>query len=114
ALAEELLGVGRDDGAEPTLAASRAARVAHALRPLLEERLRTHAMERLFYELEMPLAEVLAEMELAGILVDVAAVGGLAAGFAAALERLMAEIYALAGMEVNLRSAPPLRSVPLP
>src|SRR5207247_1192555 len=57
ALAEELLGVGRDDGAEPALAAARAARATHALRPLLAERLRTHAMERLFYELEMPLAE---------------------------------------------------------
>src|SRR6266705_3096210 len=111
ALAEELLGVGRDDGAEPTLAASRAARAAHALRPLLEERLRAHAMERLFYELEMPLAEVLAEMELAGILIDVAALGVLSAEFAAALERLMAEIYALAGMEFNINSPPQLRTV---
>ncbi len=111
ALAEELLGVGRDDGAEPTLAASRAARAAHALRPLLEERLRTHAMERLFYELEMPLAEVLAEMELAGVLIDVAALGVLSAEFAAALERLMAEIYALAGMDFNINSPPQLRTV---
>jgi len=111
ALAEELLGVGRDDGADPTLAACRAARTAHALRPLLEERLRAHEMERLFYELEMPLAEVLAEMELAGILIDVAALGALSAEFAAALERLMAEIYALAGMEFNINSPPQLRTV---
>src|SRR5205823_3264363 len=105
------LGVGRDDGADPTLAACRAARTAHALRPLLEERLRVHEMERLFYELEMPLAEVLAEMELAGILIDVAALGALSAEFAAALERLMAEIYALAGMEFNINSPPQLRTV---
>src|SRR5437870_1792760 len=111
ALAEELLGVGRDDRADPTLAACRAARTAHALRPLLEERLRAHEMERLFYELEMPLAEVLAEMELAGILIDVAALGALSAEFAAALERLMAEIYALAGMEFNINSPPQLRTV---
>ncbi|TMB02253.1 MAG: DNA polymerase I, partial [Deltaproteobacteria bacterium] len=111
ALAEELLGVGRDDGAEPTLAAARAARAAHALRPLLEERLRAHAMERLFYELEMPLAEVLAEMELAGILIDVAVLGVLAAEFATVLERLIAEIYALAGMEFNINSPPQLRTV---
>src|SRR5207247_599576 len=111
ALAEERLGVGRDDGADPTLAACRAARTAHALRPLLEERLRAHEMERLFYELEMPLAEVLAEMELAGILIDVAALGALSAEFAAALERLMAEIYALAGMEFNINSPPQLRTV---
>src|SRR5213594_137580 len=111
ALAEELLGVGRDDGADPTLAACRAAGAAHALRPLLEERLRAHAMERLFYELEMPLAEVLAEMELAGILIDVAVLGVLAAEFATALERLIVEIYALAGMEFNINSPPQLRTV---
>jgi len=111
ALAEELLGVGRDEGADPTLAACRAARTAHALRPLLEERLRAHEMERLFYELEMPLAEVLAEMELAGIRIDVAALGALSAEFAAKLERLMAEIYALAGMEFNINSPPQLRTV---
>ncbi|HUE30764.1 MAG TPA: DNA polymerase I [Verrucomicrobiae bacterium] len=110
-LAEELLGVGREDGADPTLAACRAARAAHALRPLLEERLRAHAMERLFYQLEMPLAEVLAEMELAGVLIDVAVLGALSAEFAAALERLMAEIYALAGSEFNINSPPQLRTV---
>ena len=111
ALAEELLGVGRDDGADPTLAACRAAGAAHALRPLLEERLRAHAMERLFYELEMPLAEVLAEMELAGIRIDVAALGALSAELGAALGRLIAEIYALAGSEFNVNSPPQLRTV---
>src|SRR5882724_4773767 len=74
-LAEEYLGMPRDEGEDPALAACRAARAAHALRPLLEERLRAHAMERLFRELEMPLADVLAEMELAGILIDVAVLG---------------------------------------
>ena len=111
ALAEELLGVGRDDGADPVRAACRAARAAHALRPLLEERLRAHEMERLFYELEMPLAEVLAEMELAGVLIDVAALEALSAELGAALERLMAEIYALAGTEFNINSPPQLRTV---
>src|SRR5206468_6115802 len=90
---------------------SRAARAAHALRPLLEERLRAHAMERLFRELEMPLADVLAEMELAGILLDVPALGRLSVEFAATLERLMVEIYALAGCEFNIGSPPQLRSV---
>src|SRR5207247_924144 len=56
-------------------------------------------------------AGVLAEMELGGILIDVAALGGLSAEFAAALERLMAEIYALAGMEFNINSPPQLRTV---
>src|SRR5438094_4030257 len=46
-LAEEYLGMPRDDGAERGLAACRAARAAHALRPLLEERLQAHEMMRL-------------------------------------------------------------------
>src|SRR5207248_6919957 len=110
-LAEEYLGMPREEGEDPALAACRAARAAHALRPLLEERLRAHAMDRLFRELEMPLAEVLAEMELAGILLDVPALGRLSVEFAATLERLMGEIYGLAGCEFNIGSPPQLRSV---
>jgi len=110
-LAEEFLGHARDDGPEPGVAACRAARAAHALRPLFEERLRAVDMERLFRELEMPLAEVLAEMELAGVLLDVALLGALSAEFTGALERLMAEIYGLAGCEFNIHSPPQLRTV---
>jgi DNA polymerase-1 len=110
-LAEEYLGLARDEGADPGLVACRAARAAHTLRPILEERLRSYEMDRLFRELEMPLADVLAEMELAGVMLDVPALRGLSAEFAATLERLMAEIYELAGCEFNIGSPPQLRSV---
>ena len=54
-------------------------------------RLRAHDMERLFRELEMPLADVLAEMELAGITLDVRGARAAArAELGASLERLMA------------------------
>src|SRR5262249_60063350 len=112
-LAEEYLGLPRSDGTDPGLAACRAARAAHALRPLFEERLRTAEMDRLFRDLEMPLAEVLAEMELAGILLDVPALGRLSAEFAATLERLMAEIHGLAGCGFNIGSPPPPPGGPL-
>ncbi|TMA86659.1 MAG: DNA polymerase I, partial [Deltaproteobacteria bacterium] len=102
ALAEELLGEPLEPAATPAVAACRAARAAHALRPLLDERLRAHEMDRLFRELEMPLAEVLAEMELAGIALDVPALARLSTEFGTALERLMTEIYALAGCEFNI------------
>jgi DNA polymerase-1 len=107
ALAEELLGEPPDPAHDP----ARAARLAHALRPVLEGRLSEQAMERLFYDLEMPLAEVLAEMELAGIAVDTAALAALSAELGAALERLMAEIHALAGGPFNLGSPVQLREV---
>src|SRR5262249_3930778 len=110
-LAEEYLGLPRGDGADPGLVACRAARAAHALRPLFEERLRAAEMDRLFRDLEMPLAEVLAEMELAGFLLDVPALARLSAEFATTLERLMAEIHGLAGCEFNIGSPPQLREV---
>jgi DNA polymerase-1 len=111
ALAEELLGEPRDPNAAPGLAACRAARAAHALRPLVEERLRLYEMERLFHDLEMPLARVLADMELAGVALDLPLLARLSAEFGATLERLMAEIYGLAGCEFNIGSPPQLRTI---
>jgi len=108
-LAEELLGEAPDPGAAVSVATCRAARAALAPPPLIEERLRAHEMDRLFRELEMPLSEVLAEMELAGIALDVPALARLSTEFGATLERLMAEIYALAGCEFNISSPPQLR-----
>jgi DNA polymerase I len=54
---------------------------------------------------------VLAEMELAGVLVDTAELGRLSAEFRAALDRLMGAIHALAGVEFNINSPPQLRDV---
>jgi DNA polymerase-1 len=110
-LAEELLGLGRDPTATPALAACRAARAAHALAPVVEERLRLAAMDRLFHDLETPLAVVLAEMELSGVAVDVPLLDALSAEFGETLQRLMAEIHALAGCEFNVNSPPQLRTV---
>jgi len=109
-LAEELLGHPRE-AAEGSEAIARGARSAHALRAELAARLRAHDMERLFRDLEMPLAEVLAEMELAGITLDVAALARLSSEFGASLERLMAEIHELAGGPFNIHSPPQLREV---
>jgi DNA polymerase-1 len=111
ALAEALLGQPRDAATSPELAACRAARTAHALRSPVEERLARHDMARLFHELETPLAAVLAEMELAGVALDVPLLGRLSVEFGATLERLMADVYGLAGCEFNINSPPQLRSV---
>src|SRR5262249_36375424 len=102
ALAEELLGEPRDPDVDAVGAAARAGRAAHALRPVLEESLRTHEMERLFRDLETPLAEVLAQMELAGILLDRDVLARLSAELGASLERLMGEIHGIAGGEFNI------------
>jgi DNA polymerase-1 len=67
ALAHELLGEPGEPERNPVLAAVHATRVAHALRPVVEERLEQAEMRKLYRELEMPLAETLAAMELAGV-----------------------------------------------
>jgi DNA polymerase-1 len=109
-LADELLGtpLGAEAGSAPLAGAARA---AHAVRTELAARLRTHDMDGLFRDLEMPLAEVLAAMELAGIGLDVAVLDALAREFGDALERLMGEIHADAGGEFNINSPPQLREV---
>jgi DNA polymerase-1 len=109
-LAEELLGVPLDAG-PGSQALAGAAHAAHGVRAELVERLRTHDMEGLLRDLELPLAEVLAEMELAGIMVDVAALDALSRELGERLERLMAEIYADAGGPFNINSPPQLREV---
>ena len=68
-------------------------------------------MEQLYYEIELPLCRVLAEMELAGIMVDRGALHrygeDIAAGIAAAQEK----IFALAGHEFNVNSTQQLGAV---
>ncbi|MCW5893559.1 MAG: DNA polymerase I [bacterium] len=111
ALAEELLGHPRAEDEDAVANAARAARAAHGLVPILSERLRAHEMERLFRDVEMPLAEVLAEMELAGVALDVPVLTRLGGELEASLARLMAEIHELAGGPFNIGSPPQLREV---
>ncbi|UJF31702.1 DNA polymerase I [Paenibacillus hexagrammi] len=72
--------------------------------PVLREELEKGEMHRLFYELELPLAGVLAEMELRGIKVDAAGLRQLGDEIAGQLEGIMARIYQLAGCEFNINS----------
>lgn len=61
-------------------------------------------MTRLFYDVEMPLVEVLAEMEYTGIAVDRSILTKLAVEFDAMIERTEKNIYELAGENFNINS----------
>jgi DNA polymerase-1 len=111
ALGEELLGQPRPSARAPADAACEDAHTAHALRDLLLEQLRAYDMEALFRDLETPLAAVLAEMELTGVALDVAALERQAHELEDTLGKLLAEIHALAGGEFNVGSPPQLRQV---
>ncbi len=75
------------------------------LKHILADELAKAGMEKLFYELEMPLLRTLARMEMAGVRIDTDALGASAQSMRKSLEAIEQEAYALAGMEFNLSSA---------
>jgi len=74
------------------------------LHDVLTERLREKELLSLFWEIEMPLVEVLASMELAGVAVDVPYLRDLSREMEERLRDLSQEIYAMSGMEFNINS----------
>ena len=77
----------------------------------LLERLETFQLRSLYLELELPLIEVLAGMERAGVAVDRRALSALRASMQAALSTLAEEIQRLAGAAFNLNSPKQLAQV---
>ncbi|MCM2356879.1 MAG: DNA polymerase I [Geobacteraceae bacterium] len=77
---------------------------AFLLHRLFLPRLGELGMERLFFEVEMPLVKILAEMELAGVKLDLKLLRKLSDGFGEQLALLEREIYRLAGGEFNINS----------
>ncbi|MFD0677969.1 MULTISPECIES: DNA polymerase I [unclassified Paenibacillus] len=66
--------------------------------------LESNGMHQLFYELELPLASVLASMEKKGIKVDVEGLKQYGSELAVQLESIMKSIYEAAGTEFNINS----------
>ncbi|TCZ75289.1 DNA polymerase I [Paenibacillus albiflavus] len=89
----------------------RKAEVTARLAEPLAEHLKNSGMEPLFYELELPLSGVLADMEQQGIAADAKTLKRLGESLSARLEELMNRIYALAGVEFNINSPKQLGEV---
>ncbi len=81
------------------------------LMPLLEGKLNEAGLSELLAETEIPLIDVLADMELTGVRVDVERLKELSAEYGQRLERLEAEIYELAGGPLNIASPKQLQEV---
>ncbi|OGX23442.1 MAG: DNA polymerase I [Omnitrophica WOR_2 bacterium RIFCSPHIGHO2_02_FULL_45_21] len=82
------------------------------LKPILEEKLKEYSQDKLFYELEMPLVEVMASMTLAGVKIDTKALADLSKDLERRLIDLRGRIYALnSGGEFNLNSPKQLQDV---
>ncbi|HVX40520.1 MAG TPA: DNA polymerase I [Gemmatimonadaceae bacterium] len=81
------------------------------LRQMFEPQLEALQLARLFHEIEMPLVAVLAEMEWAGVMIDVEWFATLKERFERERKRVEQEIYAAAGQEFNINSNPQLREI---
>ena len=78
--------------------------VTWQLYEILREELHKEQMTQLFEEIEMPLVRVLAEMEMAGVRVDVEALRVSAQSLEERIVALEAEIHELAGVTFNIAS----------
>jgi len=114
----DLIGKGRNqkrldevDVQEVGMYAAEDADVPMRIVDQLEEQLKSKGLLELFYEVEMPLVEVLAELQFNGIRVDVEQLAELSSRFSAAIEKLLAEIYQAAGHEFNVDSRNELSQV---
>ncbi len=74
------------------------------LKNRLEPQLREHDAERLFYDIEMPLMPVLAEMEMNGVCIDTASLAETSAQLTERMNTIEQEIYTLAGETFNIAS----------
>lgn len=84
-----------------------------ALRLVLyfRQQLKKNQMERLFYELEIPLMMVLLQMEFNGVKLDVDYLSQLSRQFQEEMDDLEREIYELAGLKFNINSTQQLAEV---
>jgi DNA polymerase-1 len=85
------------------LSAERAERMLR-LSEKMELRIAEDELERVHREIELPLIQVLADMELAGIAIDRTEFERMSRELDSELQRLTLEIYELAGVEFNINS----------
>ena len=107
----ELLGTGRAARkptqvavADAALYAGRRAQAILGLRPRLEAEMRNLGVDYLFWEIELPLARILSEMEWLGVAVDVPYLRAMSEELAAQLAAIDAEVAQIAGQAVNLNA----------
>ena len=85
--------------------------IAFRLKELLAPRLMEQGLERLFRDVEMPLMEVLADMEFVGVKIDVDALRTMSGRLEKEIADVQESIYAIAGMEFNINSPKQLADI---
>ena len=75
------------------------------------EKIKERGQEKLFFEIEMPLTEVLAQMQLKGVAIDKKSLKAFGEKLSGRIEILTSRIYGRAGMEFNINSPKQLGEV---
>ena len=81
------------------------------LAPVLRKQIEEQGLHKVYEEIDLPLAAVLADMERAGVRVDPAALAKMSQSMEKEVRRLEKEIWDLAGVEFNVNSPPQLAEV---
>lgn len=108
-LAEEYLGYEEETEKQLSLFEddTSLAKRALAIMPIVEitrEKLKENGQESLYYDIELPLCEVLADMQKTGVLIDKAQLLDFSEKIGSRINGLVGEIYEAAGGEFNINS----------
>lgn len=110
-VAREQLNLLIDEKSDDAAKACYEAYTAYAAAPALEEKLKTEGMDRLFFDIEMPLVFTLFDMEQAGVKVEAEALKIYGDQLGARIVELEKEIYDLAGEAFNINSPKQLGAI---
>ncbi len=99
-----LADVAARNGQTPPASLPAAAAAIHALVPALRTEVERAGLERVYNEIDLPLAPVLFRMERAGVRIDTSVLEGLSERFAVELDRVGERIFELAGQRFNINS----------
>jgi len=102
-LSAKYLGRNFVPGDGPLDACSRAD-ITVSVQKTLVDQLAENGMDLLYFEVELPLIRILADMEIAGVKVDLGQLKAMSNELAGKLEVITSEIYKLAGEEFNINS----------
>ena len=108
---QSLADVAARHGAAPPASLPAAAAAIYTLTPTLLAEVKREGLERVYAEIDLPLAPVLYRMEQAGVRIDVAALNKLSERFRAELDRVGERIFELAGRRFNINSPKQLGEV---
>ncbi len=108
---QALADIAARHGQPPPVSVAGKAAAIHALIPNLRVEVDKTAVDRVYREIDLPLAPVLYRMERAGVRIDTIALSRLSERFNAELDRVGERIFELAGQRFNINSPKQLGTI---